>query len=77
MANDLRDLRARVTVETDAVLDAMARVLDKDRGEIVRDVLHKWAAEQIAIATLTQQRLNAEGMSVAPEGAAGSGRESR
>lgn len=68
MAADLRELRARITIETDAVLDAMAAVLDKERAEIVRDVLHKWAEQQVAIATLTHKRLRAEGVSVAQEG---------
>lgn len=75
MPAELRDLRARITIETDAVLDAMASVLDKERAEIVRDVLHKWAEEQIAIATLTQRRLKAEGVSATPEGAQGSARK--
>ena len=63
MPAELRDLRAKITVETDAVLDAISRVTGQDRSEIVRDWLHKLAKEQIDIFTVLQGRLNAEGLS--------------
>jgi hypothetical protein len=72
MAADLRDLRAKITVETDAVIDAISRVTGKDRSEIVRDWLHEKAAEQIAIFSVLQDRLKAEGITAASEGASGS-----
>lgn len=66
MSPELRDLRAKITVETDAVLDAIAKAEGRDRSEIVREVLHAWAVSQIdAIpekARLLQQRLKAEGL---------------
>lgn len=64
---DLRDLRAKVTVETDCALDAHARATGKDRSEIVREVLHGWALQQIDTSTLLLRRLTAEGLS-APKG---------
>jgi hypothetical protein len=60
--SELRDLRAKITVETDAVLDAISRVTGQDRSEIVRDWLHKLAKEQIDICTVMQSRLSAEGI---------------
>lgn len=71
MADELRDLRAKITIHTDAVLDAISRVRGVDRSEIVREVLHKFALEYIAIGTLTDARLRAEGMGAAEEGAPG------
>lgn len=71
MADELRDLRAKITIQADAVLDAICRVRGIDRSEIVREVLHKFALEYIAIGTLTDARLRAEGLSEAEEGAAG------
>lgn len=71
MAEELRDLRAKISVESDAILDAVSRVTGRDRSEIVRDVLHKWAVEQIELATVIRQRLKAEGITAAPEGAPG------
>lgn len=71
MADELRDLRAKVSVETDAVLDSTSRVTGRDRSEIVRDVLHKWAIEQIELSTVIQARLKAEGITAASEGATG------
>lgn len=71
MADELRDLRAKITVQTDAVLDAMSRVRGVDRTEVVREVLHKWALEHVAISTLIDARLRAEGMDAADEGGSG------
>ena len=75
MAEELRDLRAKISVQTDAVLDAISRVRGIDRSEIVREVLHRFALETIAIGTLTDARLRAEGLIEASEGASGSKRK--
>lgn len=77
MAAELRDLRAKITVETDAVLDSISRVTGQDRSEIVRDVLHKFAEEQIRISTVMQGRLRAEGITAASDGISGSDGESQ
>lgn len=67
MAEELRDLRAKVTIETDIVLDSVARARGVEKAEIVREVLHEFAAEQILIARLIGKRLKGEGI----EGSAG------
>lgn len=69
---DLRDLRAKVTVEADAALDAACRATGKDRSEIVRDVLHEWALSEIARATVLLRRLEVEGITARQGGARGS-----
>lgn len=66
---DLKDFRGKVTPETDAVLEAMNRVTGRDRSEIAREVLHKWASEQIHLAIVIDQRLRAEGLRSLAEGA--------
>lgn len=71
MADELRDLRAKITVQTDAVLDAISRVRGVDRSEIAREILHKFALEHIAIGTLIDARLRAEGMDATDEGGSG------
>jgi hypothetical protein len=47
---ELRDLRAKITVETDQVLDAHAAQRGKEKSEIIREILHEWALRQIGIA---------------------------
>ena len=74
MTVELRDLRAKITVESDAALDVVSRVTGKDRSEIVRDVIHRWALEQVSISSLLQTRLRAEGLAEAREGAPGQSR---
>lgn len=71
MAEELRDLRARISVETDAVIDTIARAEGRDRSEIVREVLHLWALQKIAFADSLAKRLEAEGISGSAEGGRG------
>lgn len=62
MAEELRDLRAKISVETDIVLESIARARGVEKAEIVREVLHEFAAEQILIARLIAKRLKGEGI---------------
>lgn len=52
MSEELKDLRAKVTKRTDAVLEALNRSSGRDKSEIAREVLDKWAADQIHSASL-------------------------
>lgn len=71
MSLPLIDLRAKVTVEADAVLEAIQRSTGKDKSEVVRDVLHKWAMAEIHAATVLQGILKREGLTGADAGQAG------
>lgn len=62
MSTELRDLRAKITVETDSVLDSIARATGRERSEIVRDWLHQRALQEIAVHKLLASRLKAEGI---------------
>jgi hypothetical protein len=62
MSLELKDFRGKITPETDAVLEAVNRATGKDKSEIAREVLHKWAAEQVDIANLLDTMLRREGM---------------
>jgi hypothetical protein len=68
---DLRDLRAKVTVEADAALDAASQASGRDRSEIVRDVLHQWALAKIDEASLLLHRLEVEGIAGIGDGKRG------
>lgn len=65
---DLRDFRGKITPETACVLDAINRVSGRDRSEIVREVLHRWALEEIDKHTVLAGLLANEGLTVAPRG---------
>lgn len=69
MSLPLIDLRAKVTPEADAVLEAVQRATGKDKSEVVRDVLHKWAMNEIHAASVLQSILQREGLSGANGGA--------
>lgn len=62
MSQELRDLRAKITVETDAVLDSISTVTGRDRSEIVREWLHERALREIAVHTVLDRKLKAEGL---------------
>ena len=61
MSADLHDYRGRITAETHCALEAISRATGQDRQEIVRDLLHKWATEQIHAASVMHRLLQAEG----------------
>lgn len=62
MTAPLRDLRAKVTTETYVVLEAMRRTDGRDHSEIVRDVLHKWALQQLNAASVMTKLAASEGV---------------
>lgn len=61
MSDPLADFRGKITSETAAVLEAMNRASGRDKSEIVREVLHAWALEQIKTATLIARLTKSEG----------------
>jgi predicted DNA-binding protein len=60
-APELRDLRAKVTADTDQVLDAISRATGKDKSEIVREVLSAWANEEVHKATMVLRLIDRKG----------------
>jgi len=71
MSIPLIDLRAKITAESDAVLEAIQRATGKDKSEVVRDVLHKWAVAEIHAASVLHGILKREGIAGAVEGGTG------
>jgi hypothetical protein len=68
MASDLRDLRTKVSDQTDIALEAHARATGKDKAEIAREILHAWGVEQFHIATLMNRLSRGQGFMGADEG---------
>lgn len=62
MSLPLIDLRAKITAEAKAVLEAVHRETGKDHSEIVREVLSDWADRKIHAAIVLQQTLQREGI---------------
>lgn len=60
--NDLRDLRVKVTPESDCAIRAHSRVTGKDVSEVVRDVVHEWAVLRIRENQVLTELLKAEGL---------------
>lgn len=77
MRAPLKDFRGKVTSETDAVLEALNRTTGRDKSEIARDILHKWAVEQIHAASVMHQLLESEGLPGIAGGVGGNRRDSR
>lgn len=62
MSADLIDLRAKIVKLTDVVLDFERDDTGMDRGELVRSILHDWAASKVWKATLLTKRLESKGI---------------
>jgi len=62
MSVELKDFRGKITPETDAVLEAINRTTGKDKSEIAREILHKWASDQIDVASVLDTLLRREGI---------------
>lgn len=75
MGIELKDFRGRITPETACVLEAKARSTGRDQQEILRDVMHAWAEEEIHAASVMDQLLRAEGLRGIEGGIAGKTRE--
>ena len=65
----LIDLSAAVTAEADVVLEAVHRSTGKNKSDVVRDVLHRWALQEIHASSVLQSILQREGLSGATGGA--------
>ena len=74
MSLPLIDLRAKISIEADAVPEAVHRSTGKDKSEVVRDVLHKWACSEIHGANVLLGILKREGITEMDRGASGIGR---
>jgi len=71
MSIPLIDLTAKITIETDAVLEAAQRATGRDKSEVVRDVLHKWAVTGIHASNVLHAILQREGINSAHAGTTG------
>lgn len=71
MSIELRDIRAKVGIETDIALEVECLTTGKDKSELVRDILQAWADHRIHAAHLLTRRLKAEGIGGELQGVAG------
>jgi hypothetical protein len=62
MSLPLIDIRIKVSPATDALLETLHRTTGRDKSEIARDVLHKWAEKEIHAAMLLHAELNSKGL---------------
>lgn len=66
---ELRDVRAKITAESDQMLDAISRASGRDKSELIREVLHEWYVRH-----LEQVRMIVR---LCPEATKGTGRAGR
>lgn len=62
MSAELKDLRTKITVETNCWLEAEARATGRDKAEIAREVLHQYALRKIRESEILEGLLKAEGL---------------
>ena len=67
VSTPLIDFRGKISPETHVVLEALNRATGRDKSEIAREVLHRFALEQLHAASVMQRLANAEGVSVSPQ----------
>lgn len=71
MSLPLIDMRCKVSPATDALLETLHRTTGRDKSEIARDVLHRWAEKEIHAAMLLHSELKDKGVLRDYEGAQG------
>ena len=62
MSLPLKDIRAKVSVETWAVIKGLATAYDKDEGEIVRTILTEYTEKFSHATRVADALLTAEGI---------------
>jgi hypothetical protein len=75
MSLELRDLRTKVSVETDIALESAAEAAGQDKSEVARKVLHEWALQRLREFRIAHRLLRAEGINREAWGASGKERE--
>lgn len=63
MSIELKDLRTKITEQTDVWLEVETQASGRDRAEIVRDVLHEIALKKISEASLLCKKMREKGLS--------------
>lgn len=75
MSAELKDFRGKLTSRSACALEAVSRATGRDQSEIVRELVDKWAEEQIHAASVMHRLLQAEGLAGIAEGTSGNLRE--
>jgi hypothetical protein len=71
MCKDLQDLRAKISRRAHNVLFAESQTSGRDMQEILREVLDKWADQEIHAATVLTRLARCEGAVGESQGLAG------
>lgn len=62
MSLPLIDCRIKITADTDAVVQTVHLSSGKDKSEILREVLHRWAADEIRASMMLHGELKSKGL---------------
>lgn len=72
MSTELTDFRGKITAETRLALEAEAIAFDRDKADIVREIMHAWALKKNHEHKVWANLARAEGFAGAAEGSRGS-----
>lgn len=75
MSAELKDFRGKLTGRSACALEAVSRATGRDQSEIVRELVDRWAEEQIHAASVMHRLLQAEGLPGIANGTPGNARE--
>ena len=62
MSAELVDVRCKITDKADAVIEARSRASGRERSEIIREVLDRWADGEIHEASVLAGLLRSKGL---------------
>ena len=62
MSAELIDVRCKLTPEADLALESICRAFNRDKSDVIREILHGWALRKLKEHRELQKLLKSEGV---------------